>query len=71
MGSTDSSTNQLGITLKTLLERWEEAKVQWNDPVSQHFEKQYLTPIQEHTHTTLKEMQCLAQTVAEARHEVR
>ena len=71
MANMETYVEQLSLAWKVLLQQYEGTKPVWNDPVSQHFENDYLTPIGDQTQATLKEMQRLAQTIAEARRRIR
>jgi len=63
--------NQFNTTRKRLSQRWEATKALWKDPVQQRFEEKFLMPLERETHTTLKEMERLAQTIAKARRNVK
>ncbi len=71
MAGLDTPIDQLSAAWKALHNRWEDTKPLWNDPVSQSFEKNYLALFEGHTQITLKEMQRLAQVIAEAQRRVR
>lgn len=71
MADLDASMEQLTTASRVLHQSWENRKPLWNDPVSQSFEKNYLTLFEGQTQLTLKEMQRLAYVIAEARRRVR
>jgi uncharacterized protein YukE len=70
MAVLDGPTEQLGTAWKGLRARWEQTTPLWNDPVSQGFERNYLTLFESQTQTTLQEMQRLAQVIAEAQRRI-
>jgi hypothetical protein len=45
---------ELSSALKTLKERWEETKPQWDDPVREAFEEQFWTPLEAQVRSTLR-----------------
>ncbi len=71
MADLDASMEQLNTAGRVLHQSWEDKKPLWNDPVSRSFEKDYLALFEVQTQLTLKEMQRLAQVIAEARRRVR
>ncbi len=71
MAGLDMPIDQLSIAWKVLHKKWEDTRALWNDPVSQSFEKNYLTLFEGHTQVTLKEMQKLAQVITEAQRRIR
>jgi hypothetical protein len=54
-----------------LRQRWEETKALWNDPVRWQFEREFWQPLESQMLTTQKEMERLAQMIAQARRSVR
>jgi len=70
MATLDSSIEQLGTAWKVLHSHWSDTQPLWNDPVSQRFEKHYLALFEAQTQATLKELQGLAQVIAEAQRRV-
>ncbi|MEW6403837.1 MAG: hypothetical protein AB1649_18735, partial [Chloroflexota bacterium] len=62
---------QLDAAWKRLRQRWEDTKAVWNDPVQRHFDKEYWTPLESQTQTTLQEMERLTETIAKARRNVK
>jgi hypothetical protein len=64
-----SSRNRLSASLKELMARWEQARSQWDDPMSQDFEQQYLALLEPKLRNTLTAMEKLEAVLARARHE--
>ncbi len=62
---------QLDSTLKRLHQRWEQTQSVWNDPVSRAFEQDYLIPLEQQVLVTQREMERLAQVIAQARRRVK
>jgi len=71
MATLDYPIEHLSTTWKTLSMRWNITQSLWQDAVSQRFEKNYLVSFENQTQSTLKEMQRLAQVIAEAQRRVR
>jgi hypothetical protein len=71
MATLDSSIEELGTAWKVLHRHWGNTQSLWSDSVSQHFEKRYLALFEVQTQAMLKEMQGLAQVIAEAQRRVR
>jgi hypothetical protein len=71
MSSLNTTAAQLETAWKRLRQRWEDTKTVWNDPVQRHFEKEYWTPLEGQTQATLKELEQLAQVIAQARQKVK
>jgi hypothetical protein len=65
----DTGSAKLHLALKNLRLHWDETKSRWNDPVSQVFEDDHLTPLENQVLSTLKAIDRLAQEVAKARQE--
>ena len=61
----------LDTALKTLRQRWEATSAVWNDPVSRSFEKDYWAPLEEQVQATGREIDRLAQVIAQARRSVK
>lgn len=49
--------------------RWEEAKLQWRDPVAARFEETYLALFDEQINATLSRMRALSATLISAEEE--
>jgi hypothetical protein len=62
---------QLDAAFRTLAQRWEDTKSLWNDPVRWNFEKEYWTPLEKQTQATQREMERIAQVIAQARRSVK
>jgi hypothetical protein len=67
--SLSSSRNRLSASLKELMACWEQARSQWDDPMSQDFEQQYLALLEPKLRNTLTAMEKLEAVLARARHE--
>lgn len=68
--SLNHTISELNNAHKRLHQRWEATKTVWDDPVQQHFEKQYWQPLSHQTQSTLKEMARLAEVIAKVRRHV-
>jgi len=64
------ATNDLHTTWQRLTRRWEESEKEWNDPVRREFDKRYWQPLSQETQSTAREMERLAQVLAQARRAV-
>jgi len=62
---------QLDSGWKTLRQRWEDTTAVWNDPVRWSFEKEHWTPLDAQAQATQREMEQLAQVIAQARRSVK
>ncbi len=71
MATLDSPIDKLSAGWKALSSQWDGTTPLWHDSVSQRFEKNYLDLFENQTRFTLKEMQRLAQVIAEAQRRVR
>jgi hypothetical protein len=71
MANLSTTITQLDTAWKTLRQRWESIKVVWNDPVSRDFEKNYWAPVEGQVRATQREMERLAQVIAQARRSVK
>ncbi len=71
MATLDSPIDHLSTAWKVLSRRWDDTQPLWHDSVSQQFEKNYQASFENQTQSTLKEMQRLAQVIAEAQRRVR
>jgi hypothetical protein len=54
-----------------LRQRWADTAAVWNDPVRWDFEKQYWQPLEAQVQATQREMERLAQVIAQAQRSVR
>jgi len=68
LGNTGSG---LQDAFRRLSQRWKEVKAVWADSVQRRFEKRYWAPLESQTQATLKEMDRLAQVIAQARRHVK
>ncbi|MBK8540741.1 MAG: hypothetical protein IPL60_12170 [Ardenticatenia bacterium] len=64
------TANDLHIVLKRLARSWADSEQNWNDSVRRDFEKRYWQPLADECQTTAKEMDHLAQVLAQARRSV-
>jgi hypothetical protein len=70
MTNLNTTIAQLDSAWKTLRQRWEATKAVWNDPVRWDFEKEYWMPLEGQVLATQREMERLAQVIAQARRNV-
>jgi hypothetical protein len=56
---------------RRLCQAWEDAKAVWNDPVRWSFEKEHWTPLEQQVPAVQREMERLAQVIAQARRSVK
>ncbi len=54
-----------------LHQRWEAAKLVWNDPVRWNFERKYWEPLDKQAQATQRELAQLAAVVAKARQMIK
>jgi hypothetical protein len=71
MSNLNSTAAELQETWQRLRQRWTDTVAVWNDPVRWDFEKQYWQPLEGQTQATQREMERLAQVIAQARRSVR
>ena len=64
------ATNDLSIAWQRLARRWAESETDWDDAVRREFEKRYWQSLAQESQSTAKEMERLAQVLAQARHSV-
>ncbi len=64
-----SGSAKLQFALKTLRQRWQETKTQWNDTVRQDFEENHLNPLEIQVSAALGEMSRLNQVLQKAQQE--
>jgi hypothetical protein len=67
----NTTLSQLDTALKTLRQHWEATSAVWNDLVSRNFEKDYWAPLEGQVQATGREMERLAQVIAQARRSVK
>ncbi len=60
----------LDTAFKSLRQRWQDIQSVWNDPVSRAFEQEYLLPLESQVQAAQREMERLAQVIAQARRSV-
>jgi hypothetical protein len=71
MSNLTSTLEQLNSALLVLRQRWEYTKTMWNDSVRRGFEDDYWTPLEKQTQATQREMEKLAQVIAQAQRSVK
>ncbi len=64
------ATTELNTAWQRLARRWEESEKEWNDPVREEFDKRYWQPLAQESQSTAKEMERLAQLLAQVRRSV-
>jgi hypothetical protein len=63
----DTGVSKLTLSLKTLKARWDDTALAWNDPVRLAFEREFLIPLEQQVHDTLRGMERLAREIEQAR----
>ena len=58
---------RLAKAMKDLQLRWHEAQQEWNDPVSQAFEKDHLIPFEMDIRSAITAMDHMAQVLSQAK----
>ncbi|MBI3914404.1 MAG: hypothetical protein HY327_09500 [Chloroflexi bacterium] len=71
MNSLESANNQLEIARQRLWQHWEDARAVWNDSVRWDFEKEYWTPLEHQAQATQREMERLAQLIAQVQRNIK
>ncbi|MFQ5856282.1 MAG: hypothetical protein ACE5LU_11625 [Anaerolineae bacterium] len=71
MGNLNTTSAELQEAFQRLRQRWEETKPLRNDPVRRRFEKEHWTPLERQVQATQREMEQLAQVIAQARRSVK
>ena len=69
--SVNLSAEKLGANAQALHQRWANTQSVWNDPVSRNFEQEYLVSLESQLQTTQREMERLAQVIAQVRRSVK
>ena len=67
--SLDTGRYQLYAALKTLRERWQDAKETWHDAVEQKFTEDVWEPLEQHVQAALSAIDRLAGVVARAKQD--
>jgi hypothetical protein len=57
--------SQLHSARKNLREHWEETRLIWSDPVCEAFENDFLQPLEQQIHATIRATDRLAATLAQ------
>ncbi|MFQ5342051.1 MAG: hypothetical protein ACE5F6_10950 [Anaerolineae bacterium] len=71
MGNLNTTRAELQDAWQRLRQRWEETKAVWNDLVRRRFEKEHWAPLEDQAQATHREMERLAQVIAQARRSVK
>jgi len=71
MNGLNAGITQLNDARQRLHQRWEAAKLVWNDPVRWNFERKYWEPLAQQTQATQRELEQLATVIAKARQMVK
>ncbi|OIO97494.1 MAG: hypothetical protein AUK03_02435 [Anaerolineae bacterium CG2_30_64_16] len=71
MSSLNNTSVELHDAWQRLGQRWEDAKSLWNDPVRWNFEKEHWAPLEGQVQATQREMEQLAQVIAQAQRSVK
>ena len=71
MTNLNTTHAQLSEFTQRIRQRWAETQSMWSDPVQQYFEKDYWLPLEAQAQATLREMERLAQVIAQARRNVK
>ena len=71
MRSLTHTSVELHDAWRRLNQRWEDAKSLWNDPVRWSFEKEHWAPLEGQLQATQREMERLAQVIAQAQRNVK
>lgn len=70
MNSLKATYDQFQNTWKSLQRQWQAICDLWDDPMRRQFEKEFWQPLETRMPATLKEMERLAQVIAQARWSV-
>lgn len=68
--ASDAVSEELSSQWHKLSTLWLESEQLWNDSVRRDFEKKYMTPLQEETLATMKEMAKLMEVLARVQREI-
>jgi len=71
MANLNAAIFQLDSAMKTLRQQWEATSAVWNDPVSRNFQQNHWAPLEAQVQATGREMERLAQVIAQARRSVK
>ncbi len=61
----------LEVAWRTLMQRWQQTKTAWNDPVSRTFEERVMRPLAGQEERTQRELERLTEVIDQARRHVR
>jgi hypothetical protein len=65
----DTGWTDLNAALKTLRERWEDLKPQWDDVVRQDFEEHFWVPMEDQVRATLRGIERLSPVLLKVQKE--
>lgn len=71
MNSLNDTAAELRDAWQRLGQLWDDVKTAWNDPVRWDFERQYWTPLESQVQATQRELERLAQVIAQAQRVVK
>jgi hypothetical protein len=71
MANLNTTQAQFFEVFQRVRQRWEGTKSVWNDRVRWDFDKNHWTPLESQTQEVLKEMERLAQLIAQAQRSVK
>jgi len=71
MSNLNTTRSELQEAWQRLCQRWQGTTALWNDPMRWQFEREFWQPLEGQVPATLKEMERLAQVIAQARRGVR
>jgi hypothetical protein len=64
-----ASSARLQYSLKTLREHWNETTEQWDDKVSQDFEKNHLVPLEQLSNNAIRGIDEIAELISKIRRD--
>jgi hypothetical protein len=67
--SVTTTSISLADGLKTVLERWDDTRAVWDDPISRDFEAGYVDPLKALVQSTIQAIDRLAPILARAQRE--
>ncbi|MBM3127946.1 MAG: hypothetical protein FJ009_04830 [Chloroflexi bacterium] len=71
MSNLGSTATDLHTNWRRLCQKWEYTKTLWSDSVRRGFEDDYWTPLEKQTQATQREMERLAQVIAQAQRSIK
>lgn len=67
--SVEVSLAELSRATKELLAGWQEAQANWRDPMSRHFEAEYIAPLTVNARTALGALSKMSKSLSQARRD--